>query len=376
MKLSVVILNYNVRYFLELCLQSVYAALEGISSEIIVVDNDSIDNSSAMIRATFPDVILIENSNNVGFSKANNQAVKRANGEFVCILNPDTVVAEDTFKKLLRFADSIPNLGIVGCRMIDGSGKFLPESKRNIPTIRIAFQKLMGFSSSYYASNMNNNNSGEVDVLTGAFMLMQRSLYNKLQGFDEDFFMYGEDIDLCYRAQKMGCKNYYYSDATIIHFKGESTLKDITYFKRFYGAMQLFHDKHFESNNLIGLAVRLISKLMPHILPKGDLQKTILPNPKAIAILKPHSKPMWLSPTEVLSISNQNEIKLNKKTDLIMDASKQTFKEIIHQIDGSNLPHVFFKIWPQNTTYCVGSDFSNRRGEVVHFDDLKCRAYF
>ena len=141
MKLSVVILNYNVRYFLELCLQSVEAALNGISSEIIVIDNNSLDDSCEMVISRFPSVQLIKNEENVGFSKANNQAVKLANGKYVCILNPDTVVPEDGFKKVLAFAETTSNLGIIGCRLIDGSGKFLPESKRNIPTVSVAIKK-------------------------------------------------------------------------------------------------------------------------------------------------------------------------------------------------------------------------------------------
>jgi len=140
-KLSVVILNYNVRYFLELCLQSVEAALNGISSEIIVIDNNSLDDSCEMVISRFPSVQLIKNEENVGFSKANNQAVKLANGKYVCILNPDTVVPEDGFKKVLAFAETTSNLGIIGCRLIDGSGKFLPESKRNIPTVSVAIKK-------------------------------------------------------------------------------------------------------------------------------------------------------------------------------------------------------------------------------------------
>ena len=376
MKLSVVILNYNVRYFLELCLQSVHAALEDISSEIIVIDNDSIDDSCVMIRDKFPNVILIENQTNIGFSKANNQAVKIAKGEYVCILNPDTIVSEDTFHKILTFSENKSNLGIVGCRMIDGSGHFLPESKRNIPSIRIAFQKLLGFSKNYYASNIPEKRSGEVNVLTGAFMVLKRSLYNTLNGFDEDFFMYGEDIDLCYRARKIGRTNYYFSESTIIHFKGESTLKNETYFKRFYGAMQLFHDKHFKSNKVVSTVVRLIAKLMPNILPKLDFQKSVFPASKVIAMLQPHSETSLLSRPEVISISTTTELIKTKKTDVLIDASKQRFKEIIGHLDDCKMPHVFFKIWPKDTTYCVGSDSSNRRGEVVHFDNFEYRTYF
>ncbi len=364
------------RYFLELCLQSVTAALEGIPSEIIVIDNDSKDNSCAMIQTKFPNVIVIENQNNIGFSKANNQAVKQAKGEFICILNPDTVVSEDTFHKAIKFAEGKSNLGIVGCRMINGSGQFLPESKRHVPTIRIAFQKLMGFSKNYYATTVPENSSCEVDVLTGAFMLMQRELYQSLEGFDEDFFMYGEDIDLCYRVQKSGYKNYYFSDSTIIHFKGESTLKNKTYFKWFYGAMQLFHDKHFKSKKAVSFAVRIITELLPRVLPKLDLKKSNPPNSKSVSILQPHSEASWLSRIEVHSVSNTDELRKNQKIDLVLDTTCLTFKQIIHHINTYKTPNVSFKIWPKHTTYCVGSDVSNRRGEVIHFDRFEYRTYF
>lgn len=376
MKLSVVILNYNVRYFLELCLQSVQAALKDIPSEVIVVDNNSMDESCVMVKKLYPNVILIENTNNIGFSKANNQALKVAKGELVCILNPDTVVAEDTFHKILDFISKKTDLGVVGCKMINGSGHFLPESKRRIPTVKIAFQKIIGYTKPYYASDISENTTSEVDVLTGAFMLMHRSLYNELNGFDEDFFMYGEDIDLCYRALKLGYKNYYFSDTTIIHFKGESTLKDKTYFKWFFGAMQLFHYKHFNQNIFCSLSIRLFTKLMPIVLPKLQFKNSTFLGSREMTILKPHSKKTWLSRLKVNSVEEIQKLSNTKKTDLIFDSSSQSFKTIINHFSSSNKPQISFKIWPKDTTYCVGSDVSKQRGEVIHFDQFEYRSYF
>ena len=248
LKLSVVILNYNVRYFLELCLQSVEAALVDIPSEIIVIDNDSKDDSCAMVKANFPSVTLIKNTSNIGFSKANNQAVKVAKGTYVCILNPDTVVAEDTFKTILNFADTQTNLGIIGCRLVDGSGSFLPESKRNIPVVKIAIKKIFGNSQPYYASHIKEHDTAKVEILVGAFMILKRYLYDTLKGFDEDYFMYGEDIDFSYKSLNEGYDNYYFGGTTIIHYKGESTRRNEIYLKRFYGAMQIFYKKHFKTN--------------------------------------------------------------------------------------------------------------------------------
>ena len=205
MQLSVIILNYNVRYFLELCVLSAQRAIQNIEAEIIVIDNNSSDDSCAMMKQRFPHIKLIENKENSGFPKGNNIAVKEAKGEYVCILNPDTVVAEDTFEKILNTEHWKLNTGIVGCKLIDGTGNFLPESKRGIPTPWVAFTKIFGLYkifpkssvfNKYYAQHLTENQSGKVEILVGAFMVMKRELYNELGGFDEDWFMYADDIDL------------------------------------------------------------------------------------------------------------------------------------------------------------------------------------
>ena len=209
MQLSVVILNYNVRYFLEQCVLSVKNALSGIEGEIIVVDNNSDDDSCVMMKARFPEVLLIENRENSGFPRGNNIGVAQAKGKYICILNPDTVVAEDTFLKILTFAEKQTNLGIIGCKLIDGTGSFLPESKRGIPTPWVAFTKIFGLYkifpnqklfNQYYAQHLSENQTGKVDILVGAFMLMERELYLETGGFDEACFMYADDIDLSYSA--------------------------------------------------------------------------------------------------------------------------------------------------------------------------------
>ena len=188
------------RYFLELCLKSVQKAITTLDAEIIVVDNNSTDESCKMIKQLFPEINLIENKQNFGFSKGNNLGVAIAKGEYICILNPDTVVAEDTFTSIIAFADKQKNLGIVGCKLIDGTGQFLPESKRNIPTVEVALKKIIGDSKKYYAKHLDENTTGKAAILVGAFMLMKRNLYRKMNGFDEDFFMFGEDIDISYRV--------------------------------------------------------------------------------------------------------------------------------------------------------------------------------
>ncbi len=273
MKLSIVIVNYNVKYFLEQCLHSAIKAGAKLSSEIIVIDNDSVDGSCPMLKEKFPEVILIENKENVGFSKANNQAIRIAKGEYILLLNPDTVVEEDSFHKIVDFMDRTPEAGGLGVKMIDGKGRFLPESKRGLPTPEVAFWKMTGFSrlfphskrfGQYHLGYLDNDQIHEVEVLAGAFMLLRRETLDKVGLLDEDYFMYGEDIDLSYRITKGGYKNYYFPDTTIIHYKGESTKKgSINYVKVFYRAMIIFARKHFSKGNarryalLINLAIYL-----------------------------------------------------------------------------------------------------------------------
>jgi len=255
MKLSIIIVNYNVKYFLEQALLSVRKAIIGIDAEVFVVDNNSVDESVQMVIEKFPEVHLIQNKSNPGFSTANNQAIKISKGEYVLLLNPDTIVEEDTFEKCINFMDTHPDAGGLGVKMIDGSGKFLPESKRGFPSPFVAFCKTFGLSSifpksktfnRYHLGFLDKNKTHEIDVLAGAFMMMRKSVLDKIGLLDEAFFMYGEDIDLSYRIVKSGYKNYYYADTTIIHYKGESTKKgSLNYVKVFYNAMIIFARKHF-----------------------------------------------------------------------------------------------------------------------------------
>jgi O-antigen biosynthesis protein len=255
MKLSVIIVNYNVKHFLEQCLHSVEKASKNIDAEIFVVDNNSVDGSKGMLIRKFPDVKLILNNRNLGFSKANNQAIKRATGEYILLLNPDTVVEEATFKKIIDFMDLHPEAGGLGVKMIDGKGKFLPESKRGLPTPWVAFNKVFGLSALfpkskvfgiYHLTFLDKDSIHKIDVLAGAFMLMRKEALDKVGLLDEDFFMYGEDIDLSYRIIKGGYTNYYFPETTIIHYKGESTKKgSLNYVRMFYNAMIIFARKHF-----------------------------------------------------------------------------------------------------------------------------------
>jgi GT2 family glycosyltransferase len=266
MRLSVVIVNYNVSAFLEQCLLSVQRAMAGIAGEVWVVDNASTDNSVAMVRQRFPEVRLMVNHANVGFAAANNQAIRQSRGEYVLLLNPDTLVEEDTFRHCLAFMDAHPDAGAVGVRMLDGSGQYLPESKRGFPTPWVSFCKMIGLGTlfprsarfnGYYLGHLDPDQPHPVEVLAGCFMFIRRSALEQAGLLDEAFFMYGEDIDLSYRLQQAGFQNYYLPHTRILHYKGESTQKDFRYVRRFYEAMIIFARKHFRRGGA-GLLVFLL----------------------------------------------------------------------------------------------------------------------
>ncbi len=297
MRLSVVIVNYNVRHFLEQALGSVRRAMQGIDGEVWVVDNHSADDSVRMVRERFPEVRLIANTDNPGFAVANNQAIRQSRSEYVLLLNPDTLVEEDTFRKCLAFMDAHPEAGALGCKLLDGSGKFLPESKRGFPSPWVAFCKTFGLSAlfprsevfnRYHMGHLPENETAEVDVLAGCFMFMRQAALDKSGLLDEAFFMYGEDIDLSYRIQQAGYKNYYFPETQIIHYKGESTKKgSLNYVRTFYQAMIIFARKHF-SGRRAGLFVLMLQGAIWFraglTLLRNFLGKTWLPALDGIAI--------------------------------------------------------------------------------------------
>ncbi len=260
MDLSIIIVNYNVKFFLEQCLYSVRKSLSGIRGEVIIVDNNSVDGSVQLLKEKFSEHILIENTENTGFSRANNQGIKISKGKYVLLLNPDTVVQEDTFSKCLSFMEANPDAGALGVKMIDGKGRFLPESKRALPKPATAFYKIFGLSrlfpkshkfGKYNLGYLSPDETNEVEVLPGAFMFIRKTTLNKTGLLDEDFFMYGEDIDLSYRISQNAYKNYYFPKTTIIHYKGESTKKgSLNYVKIFYKAMLIFARKHFSKRKV------------------------------------------------------------------------------------------------------------------------------
>ena len=372
MQLSVIILNYNVRYFLEQCLFSVQRALDGIDAEIIVIDNASSDDSCDMVKAKFPQVTLIENTTNFGFPKGNNLGVAQAKGDYVCILNPDTVVAEDTFVKILNAHLPMPNSqrGIIGCKLIDGSGKFLPESKRGIPTPWVAFTKMFGLYKisnafgAYYAQHLTENESGKVDILVGAFMLMPRKLYLEVGGFDEDCFMYSDDIDLSYMVLKSGKSNYYFHETSVIHYKGESTVRDGTYRKRFQDAMQFFYAKHFKKSWFFD-GMMFVGSFLFSLLKKHEPKDEVRIIEEFVVFTKGNLQLNLSQKTVYYSNFNQFENQPSKNTEIIFDTSTFSFVEICTFMEQNKKHNLSFKNYILSSNYLIGSNHSTDKGQII-----------
>jgi GT2 family glycosyltransferase len=384
MQLSVIILNYNVCHFLELCVLSVQSALVNMDSEIIVVDNNSTDDSASMMKKRFPAIKFIQNKANLGFPKANNIAAAQAKGDYICILNPDTVVAEDTFEIVMAFAKKQENLGIIGVKLIDGSGNFLPESKRGIPTPWVAFTKVAGLYKlfpkfnafgKYYAQHLAENATGKVAILVGAFMFMKRELYTDLDGFDENCFMYSDDIDLSYRALQLGKDNFYLADTTVIHYKGESTVKDKLYMQRFQEAMQFFYRKHFKSAAAFSVFMTIGSYFFSFVkMLQGKPKKRQEPDSYVfvsdnselfhkLQLILQKKVSFYNLKTEL--IVNSSKIYWEPKSELIFDNGAMAFKEIINHFETLKNKKLTFKIRPQKACFLIGSFSSQEPGELV-----------
>lgn len=375
MQLSVIILNYNVRYFLEQCVLSVQKALEGIDGEIIVIDNNSSDDSCTMMKQQFPGIKLISNSKNLGFPKGNNIGVEQAKGEYICILNPDTIVAEDTFSKILNPSNWNSNTGIIGCKLVDGAGNFLPESKRGIPTPWVSFTKIFGLYNisnlfgKYYAQHLSENQSGKVEILVGAFMVMRKDLYTEMGGFDENCFMYSDDIDLSYQALLKGKYNYYFHDTTVIHFKGESTVRDGTYMKRFQEAMNFFYRKHFKVSFFFSIFMNIGIVLFSLVKRfQGTKFEKIKPDAYCLISDRDNKEELINQLEKKFGTKFNDVVDESVKTEFIIDLSSVSFKKAIAFMENNKRKNHTFKLISSNAQFIIGSNNSNDRGEVLVFE--------
>jgi len=382
MILSVVIVNYNVKFFLEQCLSSVKKAVGKNSllrdqTEVFIVDNASTDGSMDFLPPLFPGFHFIQNTENKGFARANNQIIEQCSGEFILFLNPDTILSEETLDGCLSFFRITPDAGAVGVHMVDGAGRFLKESKRGFPGVWASFCKMTGLShlfprskflSSYYMGHLEEKTSHAVDILSGAFLMIKKSVFEKAGGFDERFFMYGEDIDLSYRVQQEGYQNYYFAGTTIIHFKGESTNRDFRYVKIFYTAMILFMKKHargFGSSIRIFLltmavrahqAISYVYKLMPQKkkLPlSGGLRTKVNGDAEAHEKWEP-----WLSKNKIQVVRNGEADEV-----IFCEGPLLPWQEIIKEI--SVHPDGAIYLFHGLDTHAAVASYSSRiRGEV------------
>jgi N-acetylglucosaminyl-diphospho-decaprenol L-rhamnosyltransferase len=383
MILSVVIVNYNVKFFLEQCLSSLKKAVGASSllhnqTEIFIVDNASTDGSLAYLQQFFPDFHFIQNKDNKGFSKANNQAIHQCSGEYILFLNPDTILAEDSLDSCISFFRLQKSAGAVGVRMIDGAGRFLKESKRGFPGIWASFFKMTGLTklfphsrifSSYYMGHLDENKSHIVDVLSGAFLMTKKTVLEKTGGFDEQFFMYGEDIDLSYRIQQQGYLNYYFADTTIIHFKGESTSSDIRYVNLFYKAMILFMKKHFRGVGFsiqlffLSMAVRF-HQSMAYLFRPGVYREKDDRISTRTTIIKgdPEVQKKWKQSFVEQNIPANN--KTDKKQIIFCEGFYLSWKEIIKEI--SDNPNIAVYLFHGSGTHAaVSSNSSRHRGDYI-----------
>ena len=374
MKISIIILNYNVKYFTDACLQSVLKAVTDDNVEIIVADNNSTDGSRQYFEGRYPGVKFLWFEQNHGFGKAYNKAVAQAQGEYLLFLNPDTLVSEDILKQFKEFARNHPGLGIAGGKMIDGTGNFLPESKRGIPTPVVALSKLtklyklLNFKpfNTYYASYLNENETGEVPVLTGALMFMKKSVFESAGGFDEQFFMYGEDIDLSYRILKAGYKNYYLPKAKIIHFKGESSRRDAGYYRNFLKTTFQFYRKHFRSFPPLEFMMRQYFKLWLKLrLKKSEISKKNIDIQQVylIGTIK-NDKNLKKHYPGLQHIKTPDEISI-KPALLIFDTGVLSFSQIINFMEDYKNQNIYFRFYFPSVKLLTGSDYKDALGDVV-----------
>lgn len=330
MDLSIVIVSFNVKYFLEQCLFSVLEATGDIHSEILVVDNFSKDGSIDYLKQKFPSVKFLELQENRGFAKANNSVLNQLKGKFVLLLNPDTLVTPDSLRQCIEHLQNNPSTGAVGVRMINGEGRFLRESLRGKMSLWNSFTKLSGLAqcfptsrifSGYYMGWLQANEKHKISVLSGAFIMIRSNLYQTIGGFDERFFMYGEDIELSYAVLERGFQNYYLGNTTILHFKGESTIKDQIYLQHFFGAMILFNEKR--ASWLVKSISKPIIKLTCKLV---GLKKEIAPIKKSLATVPEINKSSLKEGRSTTTIGNET-------THLHVVGKQYTYNKIFKYIE-------------------------------------------
>ena len=393
MNLSIIIVNYNVKCFLDQCLSAVRRAVKNVEAEILVVDNNSADGSRQYFEGRYEEVKFIWQQENLGFGAANNLALQQAKGDHILFLNPDTIIGEESLEKCLAFFSETKDCGALGVRLVDGKGKFLPESKRNLPTAANSFYRLSGLSRLFprwkkingYYSPLQEKETGRTEVLAGAFMMLSRKAVELTGGFDTDFFMYGEDIDLSYRILQGGLKNYYLGEVDILHFKGESSLADSkTHRRQFYDAMNIFVLKHYKDRKWATAFLKSgieLGKIKPAFKKKqknavGEIEAlVIIGTEEQIAFLKSKNDLLHYKKLIPVNISADSDNKFISTTFLenmettgrnsvIFCSGVLRNEAIISMIQSKalNTTHLFFG---EGTNCIVSSDEKDARGSII-----------
>lgn len=356
-----------------LCLESLEQALQNLRAEIIVVDNASGDETEDLVKTHFPHVNYIQSETNDGFSMANNKGIAQAKGEFVFLINPDTVISENAIAEAIKKHKAIENCGILGVQLIDGTGHFLPESKINRLSLTNAAFKFLGYSKSFYNHSIAADGEGETATLVGAFMCFTKEQYKKVEGLDDNYFMYGEDIDLSFQFVKKGFKNYYLGNQSIIHFKGESTLKDKAYFKRFFTSVKYYFEKHYTNSSWI---VGLLSLFffIAKWTKRSDIAKKqrrdvsfnsiycLTKSDVLINKLSTHFK------QEIIKIDKDSIREVHLENDyIVFDKNYLSVAEIIRLMKSCSNHENYFRIRSSTLDVLIGSDSSTSQGEVIRF---------
>ncbi|WP_282629199.1 glycosyltransferase family 2 protein [Empedobacter sedimenti] len=350
MKISIVIVSYNAPKHLDICLDSCHEAIKNVNGEIIVVDNNSSEIVFEELKKVHPNIKFLLQKDNLGFAKANNIGVENALGEYVLILNPDTIIPENIVQELIDFHQSKEKIGFVGVRLIDTNGNFHPESKRNIPTAKNSFSKLFkrkhsSKSNNYYKLEVDEFSTAPCEILVGAFMFTTKQIYQDLEGFDNRYFMYGEDIDLSYSAELAGYKNYYKGDITVLHYKGESTHRDKKYYNMFFEAMMIFLAKYYKEN-----------KLNYFVLKSGILLKYWIEIIKYNFSREVKVPMIDGNETNYIQLKDQIELRNLYNQNVVLNAEKFSYKEILEMISQHSKQSISFYIQPKKKKYWIGDN--------------------
>ena len=373
MEVSVIIVSYKVPHLVLLCLESLQTALKDLKSEIIVVDNASGDNTQALVQEFFPEVNYIQSKTNDGFSIANNKGIDIAKGEYIFLINPDTVIGEDSIISALKKHRSLPKCGILGVQLVDGTGHFLPESKINELSLKVAALKFLGNDKAFYNKDIKSDGEGETATLVGAFMCFKKEDYQSVEGLDDNYFMYGEDIDLSYQFIKKGYKNYYLGKTSIIHYKGESTLKDKVYFNRFFTSVKYYFQKHYTNSkwivSLLSLFFYIAKWTKKAEIVKKERNKVVYnriycvtTSDALIDKLNTYFK-KEVHKTDPVSLVQTD---LNKDY-IIFDKDCLSVNEVISLMKKLTQHENYFRIKLSALDTLVGSDSSTSQGEVIQF---------